>query len=51
MLKDWKTTLAGLLASSLPYVRGFVPEAYQGVVDAVTALSLALMGVFAGDRK
>lgn len=49
-MKNLKTTIAGLVAALLPFVRGVVPEALVPIVDGVAALALALVGYFAADK-
>jgi hypothetical protein len=48
---DWRTSIAGLLAAVLPWVRGIVPEALAPIVDAASSLALALLGYFAADKR
>jgi hypothetical protein len=47
---NWKTTVFGALAAILPYLRGAVPPEYSAIVDAASALAIALLGLFAADK-
>lgn len=49
-MKDWKTTLFGALAAVCAALALKFPD-YKELLAAISAVFLALMGFFAGDKK
>lgn len=45
-MKDWKTTLPGLLAAASQAAKLVAPQ-YAAICDGVTALAVAVLGFFA----
>jgi len=48
-MKDWKTTVAGLLAALLPWLKTVFPD-LGTILDAAGTLALAIFAYFAKDR-
>jgi len=49
-MTDWKTTVTGLLAALLPWLKTLVPD-LATILDAAGALALALFAYFAKDKE
>ena len=49
-MKDWKTTVAGLLAAVLPWMKTIFPD-LGTVLDALGTLALAVFAYFAKDKS
>jgi hypothetical protein len=49
-MTDWKTTVTGVLAALLPWLKTVVPD-LATVLDATGTLALALFAYFAKDKE
>ena len=49
-MMNWKTTVTGVIAALAQSIGPAFPK-YQGIIDGVKALALALMGFFAADAS
>ncbi len=49
-MTDWKTTVTGLLAALLPWLKTLVPD-LAPILDAAGSLALALFAYFAKDKE
>ena len=50
-MKNWKTSLSGLVAAILQACKTIVPPEFSVIFDAASGLALALLGYFAADKK
>lgn len=50
-MKDWKTTISGLVAAVVVIAKGFGIEIPQAVSDGILAIAMFLMGFFASDKQ
>jgi len=49
-MKDWKTTIPGVLAGLVLVVKTIFPQ-YSGLCDVVAAALIAVLGIFAAQAK
>ena len=50
-MADLKTTITGVLAALIPWLKGILPQKYAGLLDGVQSIALALLGWFAADAS